>query len=175
MLYYLSEVGVNKYWFLIRIHRNFKKDHQNMRKICPWCNTVCTVNIFLWDSIRFYTEICYWWPTTRVAKICSIVFVGVLILKTRKMGCSHTLMKFIQKPPYLSNIWMAGLTLEGDSGEEVALWRLTSLSHWSKAKFKSPCNFEESPHVAACVFSPLVIYENVDIVHVFIEIYRIRY
>jgi hypothetical protein len=31
-----------------------------------------------------------------------------------------------------------GLTLEG---EEVALWRLTSLSRWSKVKFKSPCNF----------------------------------
>jgi len=65
--------------------------------------------------------------------------------------------------------------LEGDSGEEVALWRLTSLSRWSKAKLKSPCNFEESPYVAARVFSSLVIYENVDIVHVFIEIYRICY
>ena len=32
-----------------------------------------------------------------------------------------------------------------DYGEEVALLRLTSLSRWSKAKFKSPCNFEESP------------------------------
>jgi hypothetical protein len=62
---------------------------------------------------------------------------------------------------------LPGLTLEG---EEVALWRLTSLSRWSKAKFKSPCNFEESPYVAARVFSPLVIYENEDIVHMFIEI-----
>jgi hypothetical protein len=62
--------------------------------------------------------------------------------------------------------------LEGNSGEEVALWRLTSLSRWSKAKFKSPCNFEESPYVAIRVFSPLVIYENVDIM--FIEFYRIR-
>ena len=43
---------------------------------------------------------------------------------------------------------------------------------WSKAKFKSPCNFEELPYVAARVFSPLVIYKNVDIVHVFIEIYH---
>ena len=68
-----------------------------------------------------------------------------------------------------------GLTLEGVSHKGVVLWRLTSLSHWSKAKFKSPCNFEESPYVAARVFSPLVIYENVDIVHVFIEIYSIRY
>jgi hypothetical protein len=33
----------------------------------------------------------------------------------------------------------------------------------------------QSPYVAARVFSPLVIYKNVDIVHVFIEIYRIRY
>jgi hypothetical protein len=41
-------------------------------------------------------------------------------------------------------------------------------------KFKSPCNFEELPYVATCVFSPLVIYENVDIVHVFIEVYLIR-
>ena len=55
-----------------------------------------------------------------------------------------------------------GLTFEGDSGEEVALWRST-------------CNFDESPYVAAQVFSPLVVYENVDIVHVFIEIYCIRY
>jgi hypothetical protein len=55
--------------------------------------------------------------------------------------------------------------------------QLTSLSHWSKVKFKSPCNFEESSYVAARVFSPLVIYENVDIdiVHAFIEIYRICY
>jgi hypothetical protein len=70
------------------------------------------------------------------------------------------------------NYEYAGLTLEGDSGKEVTLWRLTSLSCWSKAKFKSPWNFEESLYVAACLFSPLVIYENVDIV--FIEIYRIR-
>ena len=39
----------------------------------------------------------------------------------------------------------AGLTLEGDSVEEVALWRLTSHSCWSKVKFKSACNFEELP------------------------------
>jgi hypothetical protein len=37
---------------------------------------------------------------------------------------------------------------------------LTSLSRQSKAKLKSPCNLEESPYVAARVFSPLVIYEN---------------
>jgi hypothetical protein len=53
-------------------------------------------------------------------------------------------------------------------GEEVALWRLTSLSRWSKAM---PCNFEESPYVAH-IFSLRVICENVDIM--FIEIYRIR-
>jgi hypothetical protein len=47
---------------------------------------------------------------------------------------------------------------------EDCLRRLTSLSRWSKEKFKSPCNFEESPYVAALVFSPLVIYKNVDIV-----------
>ena len=40
---------------------------------------------------------------------------------------------------------------------------------------KSPWNFEESPYVTAHVFSALVIYENVDIVDVFIEIYRIKY
>jgi hypothetical protein len=65
-------------------------------------------------------------------------------------------------------------SLEGPL-QEVALWRLTLFSRWSKVKFKSPNNFEESPYVAARVFSLLVIYENVDIVHVFIEIYRIRY
>jgi len=67
--------------------------------------------------------------------------------------------------------YTSSITLEGDSGEEVTLLRLTSLFRWSKAKFKSPCNCEESPFVAR-VFSPGVIYENVDIV--FIEIYRIR-
>jgi hypothetical protein len=36
----------------------------------------------------------------------------------------------------------SGLTLHGDSGEEVALVKLTLLLHWSKAKWKSPCNFE---------------------------------
>jgi len=56
---------------------------------------------------------------------------------------------------------------EGDSGEEVALWILTSLSRWSKAKFKLPCNFEELSRI----FLPHVIYENVNIV--FIEIYCI--
>jgi hypothetical protein len=34
----------------------------------------------------------------------------------------------------------AGLTLVG---KEVALWRLTSIFRWSKAKFKYPCNYEE--------------------------------
>jgi hypothetical protein len=38
---------------------------------------------------------------------------------------------------------MSGLILEGDLGEEVDLWRLTSLSRWSKAKLKSPCYLEE--------------------------------
>ena len=37
---------------------------------------------------------------------------------------------------------------------------------------KSPCNSEESPYVAARIFSPLVIDENVDIL--FIEICCIR-
>jgi hypothetical protein len=63
------------------------------------------------------------------------------------------------------------LTLEGDSGEEVALWRLISPSHWSKVKFKSPSNFEELQYVTR-IFFPYVIYENVNIV--FIEIYRIH-
>jgi hypothetical protein len=57
-----------------------------------------------------------------------------------------------------SNILEPVLTLEGDLGEEVALWRSTS----SKAKFKSPCNFEESPPTYFLQLS----YENVDIVHV---------
>ena len=60
--------------------------------------------------------------------------------------------------------------VEGDSGEEVILWRLTSLYRWSKTNFKSPCNFEELSY-GACLFSSCVIYENVDIV--FIEIYCI--
>jgi hypothetical protein len=62
------------------------------------------------------------------------------------------------------------LTFEGDSSEEVDLGSLTSFSRWSKAKFMSPCNFEESTY-AARVFLR-VIYENVDIV--FIDIYRIH-
>jgi hypothetical protein len=40
--------------------------------------------------------------------------------------------------------------LEGDSDEEITMWRLTLLSHWSIAKFKSPCNFEVAqyrPHI----------------------------
>jgi hypothetical protein len=58
-------------------------------------------------------------------------------------------------------------TFEDDSGEEVALWRLTSFSCRSKVNYKSPCNFEESSYVAP-IFLPRVIYEIVDIV--FIEI-----
>ena len=37
------------------------------------------------------------------------------------------------------------ITFEDKLVEEVVLWRLTSLSHLSKVKFKSPCNFEELP------------------------------
>jgi hypothetical protein len=65
----------------------------------------------------------------------------------------------------------AGLTLEG-------IWaKKLPCEGWLRFLVgqKSPCNFEESHYVAARIFSPLVIYENVDIVHVFIEIYRIRY
>ena len=58
-----------------------------------------------------------------------------------------------------------GLTLEGDSVKEVVLWSLTSLSHWSKTKSKSPSNFEVSTYVAS-VFLPRVIYENVNIVFI---------
>ena len=49
------------------------------------------------------------------------------------------------------------LTLEG---KEVTLLRLISLSRWSKAKFKSPWNFEELPYISH------VIYENVDMVFI---------
>ena len=38
----------------------------------------------------------------------------------------------------------SGLTLEGDSGEEVALWLLTSLFLVPKEKWKSPYNFTTS-------------------------------
>ena len=69
---------------------------------------------------------------------------------------------------------LTGLTSEGDSGEEFCEG-LLRVPLWSKAKFKSPCNFEESPYVAPRLFSLLVIYENADIVHLFIEIYRILY
>ena len=48
---------------------------------------------------------------------------------------------------------MSGLILEGDLGEEIDLWRLTSLSRWSKAKLKSPCYLEELS-TAARVFLP---------------------
>ena len=51
------------------------------------------------------------------------------------------------------------------------LWRSTSLSRWSVAKFKPPCNFEESSYIAR-IFLPRVIHENIDIV--FIENYRIH-
>ena len=67
----------------------------------------------------------------------------------------------------LKKVENAGLTLEG---EVVALGRLTSISRWSKVKFKQPCNFEESPYVVR-VFLPRAIYENIDIV--FIEFYGI--
>ena len=41
------------------------------------------------------------------------------------------------------------------SGLKKLAWRLlakvdTSLSRWSKEKFKSPCNFEESPYKNVC-------------------------
>jgi hypothetical protein len=50
-------------------------------------------------------------------------------------------------------------------GVEVALPRLTTLSRWSKAKFKSPCNLKKLPYVAS-IFLPRVIFENVDIVFI---------
>jgi hypothetical protein len=56
------------------------------------------------------------------------------------MALSHMTL-WVRWPKQKENL----LILQGDSGEEVALWRLTSLYCWSKAKFKSPCNFEESP------------------------------
>jgi hypothetical protein len=105
-------------------------------------------------------------PATRNLQIC------VHVYQYRPRHCVVETGCFV---PMIAEVIMhtfPGLTLEGDSGEEVALtklWRLTSLSHWSKAKFKSP-------YVATRVFSPLVkIYENVDIVHMFVEIYRIHY
>jgi len=51
----------------------------------------------------------------------------------------------------------AGLPLQGDMGDEVVMWRSTSLTCWSKATFKSPSNFEVTR-----VFLPGVIYGNVE-------------
>ena len=62
----------------------------------------------------------------------------------------------------------AGLALEG---EVVALGGLASVSRWSGARFRWPCNFEESPYVAR-VFLPRAICESVDIV--FTEFYVIH-
>jgi hypothetical protein len=84
---------------------------------------------------------------------------NALSSSTEKQTCLMPLSTIISK-----------LTLEGDSGKEVALWRLTLFSRWSKAKFKSACNFEESPYDGS-IFLPCVIYINVDIM--FIGIYRI--
>jgi hypothetical protein len=73
----------------------------------------------------------------------------------------------------LTDEWIVetGLTLEGDSGEEVALWRLTSLSRWSKAKFKSPCNpmpppayFLHLSHLWKCRYRACV-YWNISVVN----------
>jgi len=47
----------------------------------------------------------------------------------------------------------SGFTLEDDSGEEVTMWRLTSLSRWSVAKLKSTYNFEELPYMWPVYFS----------------------
>jgi hypothetical protein len=49
---------------------------------------------------------------------------NALSSSTEKQTCLMPLSTIISK-----------LTLEGDSGKEVALWRLTLLSRWSKAKF----------------------------------------
>ena len=50
----------------------------------------------------------------------------------------------------------AGLTLQGNSGEEITLWRLTSLSHWSKAKFKS-AHFSMLSSTSPCVLPERVV------------------
>jgi hypothetical protein len=68
----------------------------------------------------------------------------------------------------------SGVHVGGRFERRSHLMEVNFASRWSKAKFKSPCNFEESPYVATRVFSALVIYENVDIVQVFIEIYHIH-
>ena len=55
--------------------------------------------------------------------------------------------------------WLLGVLralVRGWFGQEVALWGLTLFFHWSKAKFKSPCNFQELPYVARIFL--LVIY-----------------
>jgi len=63
--------------------------------------------------------------------------------------------------------------LESDSVEEVTLWRLNSLSPWSKAQIKSSCKIYELPYVAHIFLSCVILfYENVDIV--FIKIYPIH-
>ena len=63
--------------------------------------------------------------------------------------------------------WEAGLALEG---EEFTLWRLISLSRWSKAKFSSSLVILNNRlHI---FLLPHVLYENVNIV--FIEIYCIH-
>ena len=65
---------------------------------------------------------------------CWYVFVKISTHKYKCNACSTT-----------------GVILEGDSGKEITLRRLTSRFHWSKAKFKSPCNLVELPyHIRKC-------------------------
>ena len=77
---------------------------------------------------------------------------------------------YLQEVPDISiavcnPLWFTMLSLhryfeikfEGDSGEEVALWRLYLFSRWLVAKFKSPCkSFEVLPYVTH-IFLPCVI------------------
>jgi hypothetical protein len=64
----------------------------------------------------------------------------------------------------------SGLTFEGDSGEEVTLWRLTSISHWSVVKFKSPgyfCHVSFMKISISCLLKSIVSkYFEIDILSV---------
>jgi hypothetical protein len=100
---------------------------------------------------------------TMSLSICSMVQLNKLI-KYRLMFINTICLLENQIPIYQPPF--SGYTLEGDSGEEVALWRLTSLSR----------NFEESPYVAArCTYFLHLSYMKMSISSTFIEISLIRY
>ena len=113
---------------IIKIHCRYKKTNYSSNR-CSMCVTVLIYHVYVPSGVGVLVCLSVW----------SSVHLSCLCLK--QGGCTSLSVylifcTFIMFMSQVGWVYQSGLMLEGDSGEEVALWLLTSLCTSTKREVK---------------------------------------